>query len=90
MIATFIYSYHNQISLPNQSANPYLGYNTANTRQASNYRSSPCRTNIKQFTILQQRPKTWNPLPHDLISAPTIATFTRSLKQYLIVQRAEY
>ena len=34
-----------------------------NTRSAANYRYHPCRTNIKQFTILYQGPKLWNTLP---------------------------
>jgi len=45
---------------------------------------------LKQFTIPHQGTKTWNSLPHDLISSTNIATFKQSLKQYLIVQRAEY
>ena len=41
-------------------------------------------TNIKQFTVLHH--KIWNSLPCDLISLSNIATFKRSLKQYLIAQ----
>ena len=59
MIATSMYSYHNHLL---HDGFQYLfqtnhEIHSYNTRHASDYRSHPCRTNIKQFTILHQGPK---------------------------------
>ena len=42
------------------------------------------RTNMKQFTILYQRPRLWNSLPYSIIRSNNIRIFKRLLKSYLI------
>ena len=64
-IAKFMFCYQNQL-LPPMFLNLFLTSSQVHnygTRAANHYRSHSCRTNLKQFTILYQGPKIWNPLP---------------------------
>ena len=58
-VAKFMLYYHNQL-LPSMFLNLFVTsgqvYNYG-TRTVNSYRSHPCRTNLKQFTILYQVPK---------------------------------
>ena len=69
--AKFMFFYYHQ-NLPSVFSNLFItsyqvhGYNT---RNAHRFRSHPCRTNIKRFTILFQGPKVWNTLPSSLTSS---------------------
>ena len=89
LIASFMYSYHNQL-LPDNFHRLFLtnrDIHNYNTRQVIDYRSHHCRTNIKQFTILYQGPKIWNSLPRKLLTSPSISVFKKAIKQYLIENR---
>ena len=55
-----------------------------NIRAATKYTSHACCTNIKQFKILHQGPKTWNCPPPSITGINTISSFKRKLKKYLI------
>ncbi len=55
-----------------------------NTRAAARYRPHTCRTNIKQFTILDQGPKIWNCLPSSITEINITSSFKRKLIKYLI------
>ena len=54
------------------------------TRNASNYRSHKCRTNIRKFTISFQGPSFWNTLPLYFQIKPSYYSFKVNLKTYLI------
>ena len=55
------------------------------TRYAESYvLMQAYRTNMKQFTILYQRTRLWNSLPHSIIRWNNIRIFKRLLKSYLI------
>jgi len=59
----------------------YVQQNHAfNTRNAANYCSHYCRTNIEQFTILNQGPKVWNSLPRYFTLSSSYSSFETSLK----------
>ena len=86
LVACFMYSYHNHF-LPNTFDNLFSTHqqiHTYNTRNAANYCSHYCRTNIKQFTILHQRPKVWNSLPRNLTLSNSYPSFKTSLKKFLL------
>ena len=57
---------------------------TYNTRNASNYRTHYCGSDLKQFTILHQGPKVWNSLPRDLTLSPRYSSFKTSLEKFLL------
>ena len=85
-IGIFMCSYHNRI-LPSlydtlfttgKHIHPY------NTRQTFHYRTHPCRTNIKQFSILFQRPSFWNSLGSKLQNSTSLECFKSQLKKKLI------
>ena len=50
---------------------------------AVSYRSYPCRTNIKKFSILFQGPKLWNSLPTGIKAATSFHSFKRFMKSFL-------
>ena len=84
--ARFMYSYHHQLHPPsflnlfvtNSQVHNY------NTRSQANYRSHPCRTNIKQFTILYQGPKLWNTLPTIVTNSESSPCFKSRMFTYLL------
>ena len=85
-VACFMYSYHNHF-LPNTFDNLFSTHqqiHTYNTRNAANYCSHYCRTNIKQFTILHQGLKVWNSLPRNLTLSSSYPSFKTSLKKFLL------
>ena len=49
------------------------------TRTVNSYRSHPCCTNLKQFTILYQGPKVWNSLPAPIICSPSLPSFKKKI-----------
>ena len=82
-IGIFMCSYHNRIFVRHfihnwQTHSPY------NTRQTFHYRTHPCRTNIKQFSILFQRPSFWNSLGSKLQNSTSLECFKSQLKKKLI------
>ena len=85
-VACFMYSYHNNL-LPHTFNTTFVTnrqVHTYNTRNANNYRHDFCKTNIKQFTILQLGPKLWNSLPHNFTELTSQSSFKTLLKNYLI------
>ena len=87
-VACFMYSYHNNL-LPN-TFNTIFGTNhqvNTYTGNANNCLLYFCRTNIKQFKILQLGgPKLWNSFPHNLVQLTSYSRFKTSFKEYLITR----
>jgi hypothetical protein len=85
-ISKFMFRYHKQM-LPRVFHHIFVTSNQVhnyNTRSANNYRSHPCRTNLKQFTILYQGPKIWNSLPSCIRDSPSLSTFKKNMIQFLL------
>ena len=85
-IGNFMFSYHQRL-LPPSFSDIFITssqVHSYNTRSAPHYRSHPCRTNIKQLTILHQGPSLWNSLPSSIKLSLTITSFKKSLKKFLI------
>ena len=75
-IAKFMFYYQNQL-LPPMFLNLFLTSSQVHnysTRTANHYRSHPCRTNLKQFTVVYQGPKIWNSLPISITSSSSFFT----------------
>ena len=53
------------------------------TRNSESYRTHPCRTNIKKFSMLFQGPKIWNSLPTDIKAATSFYSFKRLMTIFL-------
>ena len=81
-----MFRYHKQM-LPRVFHHIFVTSNQVhnyNTRSANNYRSHPCRTNLKQFTILYQGPKIWNSLPSCIRDSPSLSIFKKNMIQFLL------
>ena len=48
------------------------------------YRSPTAHSKVMQFSIKCSGPKLWNPLPQELIQAPTLGLFKEQMKHYLL------
>ena len=87
--AKFMFSYYHQ-NLPSVFSNLFITSDQVhwyNTRNAHRFRSHPCRTNIKRFTILFQGPKVWNTLPSSLASSSSsFPSFKRKLTEFLMTR----
>ena len=70
-VAKFMFYYHNQL-LPSMFLNLFVT------------RLHPCRTNLKQFTILYQGPKIWNSLPATITCSPSLPSFKKKILGFLI------
>ena len=87
-VAKFMFYYHNQL-LPSLFVNLFVTsgqlhiYNYG-IRTVNSYRSHPCRTNLKQFTILYQGPKIWNSLPATITCSPSLPSFKKNTLGFLI------
>ena len=80
-VAKFMFYYHNQL-LPSMFLNLFVTSGQVHnygTRLANSYRSHPCRTNLKQFTILYQGPKIWNSLPATITCSPSLPSFKKKI-----------
>ena len=88
-VSSFMYLYHND-ALPIaftqifQTGNQIHQYST---RYSDFYRPHMCRTNIKNFSILFQRPRIWNSLPSNIKNAPNFNIFKRVIKPFLRVRQ---
>ena len=85
-VAKFMFYYHNQL-LPSMFLNLFVTSGQVHnhgTRTVNSYRSHPCRTNLKQFTILYQGPKIWNSLPPTITCSPSFPSFKKKILGFLI------
>ena len=85
-VAKFMFYYHNQL-LPSMFLNLFVTSGQVHnygTRTVNSYRSHPCRTNLKQFTILYQGPKIWNSLPATITCSPSVPSFKKKILGFLI------
>ena len=85
-VAKFMFYYHNQL-LPSMFLNLFVTSGQVHnygTRTVNSYRSHPCRTNLKQFTILYQGPKIWNSLPATITRSPSLPSFKKKILEFLI------
>ena len=85
-VAKFMFYYHNQLLL-SMFLNLFVTSGQVHkygTRTVNSYRSHPCRTNLKQFTILYQGPKIWNSLPATITCSPSLLSFKKTILGFLI------
>jgi len=84
-IGLFMYRYHNNLLPPcfNNYFKLASSVHQHYTRHAADYRPDFARINPKLFSIKCQGPITWNSLPLDITSLPTLSRFKRALKLYL-------
>ena len=85
-VAKFMFYYHNQL-LPSMFFNLFVTSGLVHnygTRTVNSYRSHPCRTNLKQFTILYQGPKIWNSLPASITCSPSLPSFKKKILEFLL------
>ena len=86
-VAKFTFYYHNQL-LPPMFLNLFVTSGQVHnygTRTANSYRSHPCRTNLKQFTILYQGPKICNSLPASITCSSSLPSFKKQILELLFV-----
>ena len=55
------------------------------TRQNTNLHVPKCRTSLRQATIVFQGPKLWNSLPLEIRTNPSLNSFKKSLKLFLLL-----
>ena len=85
-IAKFMFMYHHNL-LPQFFLNLFFTsyhVHNYNTRNVTNYRSHPCRTNVKKFTILYLGPKIWNSLPSSVVNPVSLISFRKKLLRFLL------
>jgi hypothetical protein len=54
------------------------------TRHRSELRIDRCRTKMRQSTVQFQGPKLWNSLPPTILNIPSLGSFKKNVKNFLI------